>query len=57
MKKVKISYNPDEEMMSITTEDETLFYGNYWDFDRSPKQLAKFLKKIGVDVHLTRLKQ
>lgn len=48
-----ISYNPDEEMMSISDKnDKCLFYGNYWDFDKSPTGIAEFLKKIGLKVKI-----
>lgn len=49
---VKISHNEDEEMMEIKNDDEVVFYGNYWDFDDSPKGLANFLKSLGLKVKL-----
>ena len=49
---IKISYNPDEEMMSISTDNETVFYGNYWDFSRNPEAIGNFLYRLGLDVHV-----
>lgn len=47
-----IEYNQRDEMMSITKNGESVFYGNYWDFDRDPKGLSKFLKELGLYVVL-----
>lgn len=46
---IKISYAPEEEMMSISNDDGTVFYGKYWDFSREPEAIAKFLKDLGVE--------
>ena len=46
---VKISYNPDEEMMQISVDGGMVFYGNYLDFSRDPEKIAQFLKDLGVE--------
>lgn len=38
--------------MSISADKETVFFGNYWDFSRNPKEIAKLLKKLGLEVHI-----
>jgi hypothetical protein len=52
MSKVKISYNPEEEMMEIDFENEAIFYGNYTDFSREPLDIANLLGKIGIEVDI-----
>ena len=48
-----ISYNQSEEMMSIKNKDgKTVFYGNYWDFNKEPQSLAKLLTSLGLKVEL-----
>lgn len=49
-KKIKISYNADEEMMQIEVGRKNIFFGNYWDFSRDPESLAEFFKKLGHEV-------
>lgn len=49
---INISYNEDEEMLMIKKDENIVFYGNYWDFDNSPKGLADFLKLLGLKVKL-----
>lgn len=50
---ITISYNDNEEMMEITYNDRTIFYGNYWDFDDSPHGLKKLFEKLDLDVQLS----
>lgn len=52
MDKIRISYNSQEEMMSIECYREEVFYGNYSDLSRDPEELAKLLRKMGLDVHI-----
>jgi hypothetical protein len=48
-----ISYNESEEMMAIRDKNgKTVFYGNYWDFDREPQSLSKLLTLLGLKVGL-----
>lgn len=49
---IKISYNPSQEMMHIENDKGTLFYGNYWDFSRNPKDLAKLFEQMGLKVKI-----
>lgn len=49
---INISINEDEEMMEIKNDDNVVFYGNFWDFDDSPRGLADFLKSLGLKVKL-----
>ena len=49
---VRILKNENVEMMKIFYKNDLVFEGNYWDFDRDPKSLVKFLKKLKVDVSL-----
>lgn len=49
---VTISYNSEEEMMHIENDNGTVFYGNYWDFSREPKDLYKFLVQLGLPVKI-----
>ena len=45
-----IRYNENEEMMEITRNGDVIFGGNYWDFDRSPKGIFKFLTEdLGLE--------
>lgn len=54
MKKIIIKEDQDCEMMSITTsEGECLFYGNYWDFNRTGDSFKSLFEKLGFDVKLT----
>jgi hypothetical protein len=48
----KITIYKDEncEMMKIVYNEKTIFEGNYWDFERHPDNIAKFLKKLKVSV-------
>ncbi len=49
----KISYNDKEEMLSIRNgNDESVFYGNYWDFSRGPESIARFLTELGLSVEI-----
>jgi|GEM_PF-6726644 len=47
---VKISYNSQEEMMHIETDNGTVFYGNYSDFKRDPDSLYKLFVSLGLSV-------
>lgn len=48
-----ISYNESEEMMSIKDKNgKSVFYGNYWDFNKEPKSIAKLLTSLGMNVNL-----
>lgn len=35
------------EMLSITKSGKTLFYGNFWDFNR-PDDLVNLLDQVGI---------
>ncbi len=50
---ITISYNSDEEMMSISQNGKIIFYGNYSDFSREPESLGKFLRDLNIhDVYV-----
>ena len=51
---VLIEYDDDDEMLSITntTDDECVFYGNYWDFARGPESFRQLFQRLGLDVEL-----
>lgn len=49
---VRILKDENVEMMKVFYKNDLIFEGNYWDFDRSPEFLLKFLKKLKVDVSL-----
>lgn len=56
MAKVKIEFKPSHEMMYIADQQgKWVFNGNYWDFDRSPDALKKFLESLGLQVELQQL--
>lgn len=47
--------DPNSEMLGIEINQETVFYGNYWDFS-APADLEKLLhkiQKINPDVKVT----
>lgn len=46
---IVINVNQEEEMMNITKDKKSIFYGNFCDFDRSPEGLRNFLIEIGVN--------
>jgi hypothetical protein len=54
---VQIRFHSDSEMMEINQGDKSIFYGNYWDFDASPRGLESFLKKLGLDVKVKKEKK
>jgi hypothetical protein len=44
-----ISYNENEEMMSIKDKNgKIVFYGNYWDFPKTPKGIKDLFDKLGI---------
>lgn len=44
-------------MLKITNDkNETVFYGNYWDFSRDPIFLAKLLTQLGLIVEIQKSK-
>lgn len=47
---IKITYQEDCEMMAIEDDGCVIFYGNYGDFDRSPRALKDFLTLLEHDV-------
>lgn len=49
---LKIEKDESVEMMKITFNDKVIFEGNYCDFDASPSELVKFLKKLKLNVVL-----
>lgn len=52
-KNVLIEYDRNCEMMSITSKNgKVIFYGNYWDFDREPESLKRFIEKLGLKVDM-----
>jgi hypothetical protein len=52
MSKVKILKDESVEMMKIVLDEKVLFEGNYWDFNRDPDGLLKFLKKLNLNVSI-----
>lgn len=51
-KKIVINYDCDKEIMEITQTNNQLFYGNLWDFDRTPDGLKDFLESCGLNVEI-----
>lgn len=51
---VLIEYDDDTEMLSITNtiDDECVFYGNYWDFNRGPENFRQLFERLGLEVEL-----
>ena len=49
-KEVLIKDDSNNSMMSISVGDNCLFYGNYWDFDRSAIGLKELLEQMGLAV-------
>ncbi len=47
---IYIQYNDEEEMMKISKNGKTVFYGNYCDFDRSPSSIYNIFNKLGLTV-------
>lgn len=54
---VLIKFHADSEMMEITQGEKSIFYGNYWDFDDSPRGLEAFLKSLGMKVKVKKEKK
>lgn len=52
MKNIKITEDSTTEMLRIEIDNECIFEGNYWDFDRSGDGFKKILDKIGCNVEL-----
>ncbi len=49
--KIKITEDPDCDMLQITTEDgQCLFEGNYSDFSRNAAGFAKLFELMNIDV-------
>jgi len=49
MIKVKVDYNC--EMLSIEEGENSLFYGNFWDFNR-PGDIVALLQNLGHEVEV-----
>jgi hypothetical protein len=49
---IKIENDEDNEMMKISFNNKVIFHGNYWDFDRDPDSIYRFLKKLNLKVEL-----
>lgn len=47
--KVVIYKDENCEMMKIICDGKTVFEGNYWDFERDPDNIARFLKKLKIN--------
>lgn len=43
---IKISYAPDEEMISISSDFGTAFYGNYSDLPKTPIEIYNLLRDV-----------
>ena len=54
---ITITYNENEEMMVIKNNEEVVFYGNYWDFDKSPHGLKSFIENLGLQTELIKTKK
>lgn len=51
MKKIIIKHDIIDKMISIEDENgKNLFYGNYWDFDRSPNGFKSLFEKMEFNV-------
>lgn len=46
--KVVIYKDENCEMMKIINDGKTIFEGNYWDFERGPDNISRFLKKLNI---------
>jgi hypothetical protein len=51
-KKVFITEDSESEMLLIKTENEYLFEGNYWDFNRCGSAFKEMLEAVGCEVVL-----
>lgn len=49
---INIRYNDDLEMMEITKDNKSIFFGNYNDFDSHPKGLKEFLEQLDFKVNI-----
>lgn len=48
-----ITNDSDSEMMKIeTSEGNSLFYGNYWDFNRDPESFAELFKALNMNTEI-----
>ncbi len=43
--KILILVDTEDEMLSIQVDDQSIFYGNFWDFNR-PQDIIKLLQNI-----------
>lgn len=51
---IKITKDNDSEMMQIEINQESVFYGNYWDFNvLSLENLLAAMQKLSPDVSVT----
>lgn len=50
--KIIITEDKECEMLSIRFNDKSLFYGNYWDFNRDGNAFFELFKKAGLSVSL-----
>ena len=54
MMEIKITKDNDSEMMQIEINQESVFYGNYWDFNLlSLEKLLVAIQKLSPDVNVT----
>lgn len=51
-KEIKIIEDSESEMLQMTIEDECIFEGNYWDFDRSGENFRRLFEYLGFKVSL-----
>lgn len=49
---ITIENDENNEMMKISLDDKLIFEGNYWDFDREPEGIYRFLKTLKLKVEI-----